>query len=788
MDLRLLFPAIGLWIGVAATFFFTGQDPDPVVRNASAKLVFTLLVLGILVLGIAVFVAWLLSIWRMRPVELQSNVLRVRGIFTVFVFLGCVVSALQISAQSSDPLASWINEKPVAQISGVISTEVQTRATSTAAVWKAPEMQVVSLASEEITVGEATYSIELPFTVEVDAGVVIPPPGTSVVITGKLGQSYRYGNFAAGVSSVELIEVVGEPGFVDALAHTMRGGLSTALAGIDDRGGPLVAGLAIGDESALPPELKDQMRLSGLAHLTAVSGGNVAIVLAMVILVSMLLGIRLLGRVALSLGALVFYVILVQPQPSVVRAATMGAIVVIAFLVGGRTAGPSILSTAVIILLIFDPSLGISWGFALSVCATGGLVVLTPILLDYAQKTPILARTPPVILVAALLTIAAQIATLPVLIAMGTPIGLGSVPANILAMPMVPFVTVGGLLSSLASLVSPELATGLALVSSWPAIWIANLASFFSQWPTLSGVGVLLALAVVGLVVGVAWFLSQPLIAIGAVVVFLLFIVLQGADSLPWKNWPGDTWTLVMCDVGQGDGLVLRDRSGAVIVFDVGGDAKLIDQCLRELGVTEVAAIVLTHYHRDHVGGIAGVLRGRDVGQIIATGYHEPKEQFDYVFKEIPLEIPQSEVTAGQEYSLGGIDIEVLWPARYIREGSIPNNASVVVLAKIEGRVVLLTGDIEREAQAAIMREAEKVDVDIVKIPHHGSANLDKRFADWANAEIALISVGQDNDYGHPAAEALAQWSESQIYRTDQDGAVSFSLSEEGVWSALTQK
>ncbi len=381
MDLRLLFPAIGLWIGVAATFFFTGQDPDPVVRNASAKLVFTLLVLGI-----AVFVAWLLVIWRMRPVELQSNVLRVRGIFTVFVFLGCVVSALQISAQSSDPLASWINEKPVAQISGVISTEVQTRATSTAAVWKAPEMQVVSLASEEITVGEATYSIELPFTVEVDAGVVIPPPGTSVVITGKLGQSYRYGNFAAGVSSVELIEVVGEPGFVDALAHTMRGGLSTALAGIDDRGGPLVAGLAIGDESALPPELKDQMRLSGLAHLTAVSGGNVAIVLAMVILVSMLLGIRLLGRVALSLGALVFYVILVQPQPSVVRAATMGAIVVIAFLVGGRTAGPSILSTAVIILLIFDPSLGISWGFALSVCATGGLVVLTPILMDYAQK------------------------------------------------------------------------------------------------------------------------------------------------------------------------------------------------------------------------------------------------------------------------------------------------------------------------------------------------------------------------------------------------------------------
>jgi len=119
-------------------------------------------------------------------------------------------------------------------------------------------------------------------------------------------------------------------------------------------------------------------------------------------------------------------------------------------------------------------------GLALSACATGGLVVLTPILLEQAKRTPNLARTPPIILAAALLTIAAQIATLPVLITMGTPIGLGSVPANILAMPMVVFITIGGLMSSLSSLVSPELAHGLALVSSWPATWIALLAEFFA--------------------------------------------------------------------------------------------------------------------------------------------------------------------------------------------------------------------------------------------------------------------------------------------------------------------
>lgn len=783
MDLRLLFPAVGLWLGVVTTFFLTGRNSDPVTRNSSAQLALVLVLAGCIILGVAVAYFWV-----RRPTEFGSRVFRVRVIFFFFVLLGCGVTVLQISAQTSQPLSGWINQKPMAQISGLISTQAQARATPTAAVWKSPEIQVFTLATDSITVGDVSYAIAVPVTVEVEAGVVVPPPGSSVTLTGNLDQSYRYGNFAAGVSSVSGIEVMSSPGFVDSLAQSMRGGLTQALFGVDERGGSLVAGLAIGDESALPGELRDQMRLSGLAHLTAVSGGNVAIVLAMVILVSMLAGVKLVGRVVLSLGALGFYVILVQPQPSVVRAATMGAIVVIAFLVGGRTAGPSILSTAVIILLIFDPSLGISWGFALSVCATAGIVVLTPILMEYAQRTPYLMRTPPVILVAALLTISAQIATLPLLIAMGTPIGLGSVPANILAMPMVVFITVGGLLSSMMSLVSPELAHGLALVSSWPAMWIAGLAAYFSSWPALSGLAVIVALILVTGIVMLAWYFSQPLIALGGGVVLLLFLMVHGTHLAPWNNWPGDSWSIVMCDVGQGDGLVVRDRSGNVLVFDVGGEDTVIDNCLKDLGVTEISAIVLTHFHRDHIGGIAGALRGRNVQRIIATGYHEPAEQFEYVSREIPAGITQSEVIAGQVYTLGEIAVEVLWPARFIQQGSMPNNASVVVLVTIQGHRILLTGDIEREAQAEIMRQVTQVDVDVVKVPHHGSANFDEGFATWVNAEIALISVGQDNDYGHPAPEALLAWGGSEIYRSDQDGAVSLSLTPEGVWSAVTQR
>lgn len=243
-----------------------------------------------------------------------------------------------------------------------------------------------------------------------------------------------------------------------------------------------------------------------------------------------------------------------------------------------------------------------------------------------------------------------------------------------------------------------------------------------------------------------------------------------------------------MCDVGQGDGLVVRDRTGNVVVFDVGGEDTAIDNCLKDLGVTEISAIVLTHFHRDHVGGIAGTLQGRQVQQVIATGYHEPIEQFEYVVREIPAEIRQSEVTAGQEYSLGDMTLKVLWPSRFITEGSMPNNASLVVLVTIEGQGILVTGDIEREAQAEIMREVKSIDVDVVKVPHHGSANLAEGFADWVGAEIALISVGEDNEYDHPAPEALQAWGGSEIFRTDQDGAVSLSLSTDGVWSAVTQR
>lgn len=764
MDLRLVIPALGIWCGAGICYLVTGFNAGVNERHDRAG---QALLVGVVSIVIGLVIAIL---YRSQPVHM------VIAIGVTAIAGGVIVAAMNVSAQTAPPLSDWITDKSRVVVIGVVTTEANNKATSAGEVWKTPVVQQFTLASTFVD----SRSIEVPISVEVSPTTVIPSVGTAVIVEGRLGESYRYGNFAAALNGVERIDVISQPGFVDSLANSMRNGLRESLVGIDPNSGSLVAGLAIGDESTLPPDLEANMRTSGLAHLTAVSGGNVAIVLALVIGLCIALRIQLRGRVVISLLALAFYVVLVQPQPSVVRAATMGAIVVLAMLVGGRRAGPSILAMAIIILIVLDPSLAIAWGFALSVSATAGIIMLTPYLLEWSQRTRGVQRLPPIVIAAAMLTIAAQIATLPVLIAMGVPLSLGSVPANVLAMPMVPFITVGGLLSAVLSPLSVPLGHALAWVSSWPAAWIAGLANYFAQWPSFAGMQVLAVI----LVVGVSVFAIRKMRRVNYrpalfLIPIALIVLLMSRLNAP-GTWIPENWFMVMCDVGQGDAIVLKDESERVIVVDVGPTPDLINECLDQLDVQSVDAVIISHFHRDHVGGIAGVFQGRNVQSLYATPYQEPADQFDYAETVIPSSLAGGEMKSGQVWDMGKSQLRVLWPERILDSGSIPNNASIVFLFETRGFRILLTGDIEREAQQAIMRAHPEVNADIVKVPHHGSPNLDPEFADWAGGRVALFSVGRDNDYGHPSTESLLAWESAQRFRTDQQGSIALYVDHVG--------
>jgi competence protein ComEC len=212
---------------------------------------------------------------------------------------------------------------------------------------------------------------------------------------------------------------------------------------------------------------------------------------------------------------------------------------------------------------------------------------------------------------------------------------------------------------------------------------------------------------------------------------------------------------------------------------DAGPDPELVDQCLRELGITRIPLVVLTHFHADHVAGLAGVLRGRSVAGIETTGFEEPADQAAFVRREAAeRHIPLTRAVAGEERRTGALTWRVLWPLPDpAPEPDGPNDASVALLARTGGLRLLLLGDLEPPAQQELLRSpvaAELAGVDVLKVAHHGSAYQDPELIRLAAPRIALISCGTDNPYGHPAPATVAalRAGGAVVLRTDRDGAL----------------
>jgi competence protein ComEC len=248
----------------------------------------------------------------------------------------------------------------------------------------------------------------------------------------------------------------------------------------------------------------------------------------------------------------------------------------------------------------------------------------------------------------------------------------------------------------------------------------------------------------------------------------------------PSPGWPPQNWVFAACDVGQGDELVLRAGPGSGVVVDAGPDPRLADACLRRLGVDRVPLVVLTHFHADHVEGLPGVLAHRDVDAIEVTRLADPPGGVASVASDVAAAGRTTDVaTYGMTRSVGDVTLQTLWPPADSPttgpgDGSTANEASVVLLAEVAGVRLLLAGDVEPEGQGALARLVPGLHVDVLKVPHHGSRYQDLAWLDSLGARLAVVSVGADNDYGHPAAETLDDLARhgTQVFRTDQDGDV----------------
>lgn len=762
-DLRLVGPAVATWLGC---FAGTGAGAARWAAAATAAIA----------LGLAAGLSWGRHA-RPRGGPDPKGAARARAAAAVLLSLGggLAVGSVHLRALTTGPVDELAAERAWMTGSVTVTADPRRVPSRVTGYGRPEELVTVPVRVEHLVSRGRSVRVRAPVLAFAShrawARLL---PGQQVEVSGRLGPA-RAGQPVSAVLSVR-----GPPGrpappsLVQQGAGRLREGLRTASEGLGAPERGLLPGLVVGDTSRMPDGLEADFRTAGLTHLTAVSGANLAIVTGFVLLVGRQLGLRGRWLPLVAAVAMVGFVVLARPQPSVLRAGAMGAVALAALASGRRRRSLAALGATVVVLLLLDPWLSRAYGFVLSVLATGALVMLAP---GWARRWQ--ARGVPAVLAHALaVPLAAQLVTAPVVTMLAGQVSLVAVPANLLAGPAVAPATVLGVLATVASPLHQPTARLLAEAGGLFVWWVVQVARAAADaplaavaWPaSVPGAVLLAALSVAGALL--ARRLSrQPARAAGAAVLVTVALVVPASEP----RWPPADWLLAVCDVGQGDALVLSAGGGAGVVVDAGPDPALVDGCLQSLGVRKVPVVLLTHLHADHTEGLRGVLRRRVVGEVQVGPFDGPSPELARVLSQArAARVPVTRAALGDRVRVGPLTWQVLWPARVIRAGSVPNNASTVILVRTRGVLALLMGDVEPEAQRALLARGGLGAVDVLKVAHHGSGRQAPELLPVVRPRVALVSVGADNDYGHPSPSVLAALSRAGavVGRTDLDGTL----------------
>ena len=617
-------------------------------------------------------------------------------------------------------------------------------------------------------------------------GAARPPPERLLRVRGYFSrrQSYRNlnvsepGEWGLNVKSRRLLTGTGgAPGRLQGAALRLRHGLFAAVTSTDRPGAILAQALVFGDGRRVPPTWKTGLRRAGLSHLLAVSGLHVGLILGG--FWWLFGGISNRSTAWGGVSVLLLYGCLVGPRPSLLRAALMALLVILALVLERPPQPLNSLCAALIVILFLDPQAAFDLGFQLSFLATAGILLLAPCLLRSWRSRGVRGRGGHVVAGLAV-TVAAQLATLPVTaVQMGllTPLApalnLLFVPwtALVLGVSLLCAVVVAGAALPLVWRVA-EPAAGVLLgvldLLAQPFAWLAELPP--GAWLAVpvsveSGAALTLALWLGILLSGIrrgAYALSLVLVCTPA-----------PADPEP---------RLVMLDVGQGEALLLRSgQRGPVILVDGGGfrqgnfaEAALL-QILAGEGVRRIDLAVLSHGDADHCQGLLELTRYLRVERLWAARV-ETRDGCGRALAE-RLKGRVTMVERGYAETVGAWRLEVHHPAP--EPGVHGNSASLVVHACSEGSCVLLTGDLdlagERELLAWTRSRGGSLRSDVLKVAHHGSrTSTGAGFLDAVDPRLALVSAGRRNAYGHPSPDVVEriETRRAGVLRTDRHGRI----------------
>jgi competence protein ComEC len=574
------------------------------------------------------------------------------------------------------------------------------------------------------------------------------------------------------VLRAEGFRIVGRRSGIAGVADEIRGAIARSLElGIEGERRAVVAGVVLGEDEGLDDDLRESFRASGLYHLLAVSGQNVGYVVVGALLLGWLLGApRWLAQIG-ALAAVSAYVLAVGWQPSVVRAGVAGALASLAWLAARPQDRWYFLLAGAAVLLAWNPYSLLDPGFQLSFAAVAAIFVAVSPLERRLEGYPV----PRPLRIVISVSVACGVATAPILMAHFGATPVFSIVSNALAAPVVaPLLALAFAAAALAPLV-PSAAAALAWLGGWLAAYLAGCARLIGGLPHAQAASWTALLALAG-AAGFVWLALRVPPPRGRRVLVLL--LLAATLLVAWRSRPEHTppppagLRLTFLDVGQGDAVLLQVREGAVLV-DQGPPEGEVARQLRRLGVRRLAALVLTHPQRDHVGGAADVLEDLHVDVVLDPRLPVPSPHEREALAEArEHDVPVITARAGRIFRLGKLVLRLLWPEDSGAPGEDPNNHAVVMVATY-GRIdALLTAD----AETNVTLPLSPPPVEILKVAHHGSADPGlAALLGLVRPEVAVISVGAGNDYGHPAPStlsALARFGGLDLYRTDEDGRV----------------
>lgn len=637
-------------------------------------------------------------------------------------------------------------------------------------------------------------------------------PGQRVEATGHLwapdtptnpGQfdfaDYLWRNGMAAYATAQWADaaVLGEARGFQAWLHGLRTAMGERIDALFPHSADIVRALVLGDRGDMDAELRESFDRAGITHVLSISGLHITL-LAMAVM--KLLGLFLPRRWSfwLALAAVVFYGVLVGMAPSVVRSILMYAALGAGQATGRPTDSFTRLALAFLLLLIWQPLYLDDAGFVLSFSACAGMLCLTPALTALLRidrlRAPEGSLRPTALLkrgaryFGSLLcsTLAAQLSTLPAVIAYYGELPLLATLGNLIVVPLIllgMYLAVAALPLSLLWMPLGTVFAALGDVVFQGSTYLTRLCATlplnalalpdFPLWLTLLFVGAVAAISpLTRLRRGARYALLAALPALVCVAALL-----PGPQGLE----------IVFLDAGQADATVVLAEGSAYLV-DVGLEGSPVNDYLAHIGKAP-EAVFLSHPHTDHAGGLATLLEEHVPKTIyIPAGWDNVEADADVVEDLKLAEAMGADVVmlaAGDVVALSeNVSATVLYPSRDVEASGDANAVSMLLRIDYGEASALFTGDLEIGDEPGPMP-----DVDVLKVPHHGSANSSSlMFLHSASPSAAIISVGRDNAYGHPAEALLKRLAgtDALVLRTDECGAVTAELFQDGTVAVST--